>query len=155
MSPAGFEPAIPAIQRPQTHAIDHTASGLYTVQSHSPRRSKPSNCFCRSVATAALYRSKCLCSDAGPNRSMKLNITTGSRIWFACVSSCDGIKCPDTLGTAACCEHQCTVILFSCTAQPTKSRHFLSVSDPHRHLVFAPILLITNQLHGAESFFRS
>jgi hypothetical protein len=33
MRPAGFEPAIPAIERPQTHALDHAASGtgLFTI----------------------------------------------------------------------------------------------------------------------------
>jgi len=28
MSPAGFEPAIPASKRPQTHALDRAATGL-------------------------------------------------------------------------------------------------------------------------------
>jgi len=28
MPPAGFEPAIPTIRRPQTHALDRTASGI-------------------------------------------------------------------------------------------------------------------------------
>ena len=28
MSPAGFEPAIPVIERPQTHALDRTAIGI-------------------------------------------------------------------------------------------------------------------------------
>ena len=28
MSPVGFEPAIPASERPQTHALDRTATGI-------------------------------------------------------------------------------------------------------------------------------
>ena len=28
MPPAGFEPAIPASERPQTHALDRAASGI-------------------------------------------------------------------------------------------------------------------------------
>ena len=28
MPPAGFEPAIPASERPQTHALDRTATGI-------------------------------------------------------------------------------------------------------------------------------
>ena len=28
MSPAGFEPAIPAIERPQTYALDHVATDI-------------------------------------------------------------------------------------------------------------------------------
>ena len=28
MSPAGFKPAIPAIKRPHTHALDHAATGI-------------------------------------------------------------------------------------------------------------------------------
>jgi hypothetical protein len=29
MAPAGFEPAIPASERPQTHTLDRTALGVY------------------------------------------------------------------------------------------------------------------------------
>jgi len=28
MTPTGFEPAIPASERPQTHALDRTATGI-------------------------------------------------------------------------------------------------------------------------------
>jgi hypothetical protein len=28
MSPAGFEPTVPATERPQTHALDRTATGI-------------------------------------------------------------------------------------------------------------------------------
>jgi hypothetical protein len=31
MSPAGFEPAIPASKRPQTHALDRAATGIGTI----------------------------------------------------------------------------------------------------------------------------
>ena len=31
MAPAGFEPAIPASERSQTHALDRTATGIGTV----------------------------------------------------------------------------------------------------------------------------
>ena len=31
MPPAGFEPAIPARERPQTHALDHAATGIGTL----------------------------------------------------------------------------------------------------------------------------
>ena len=30
MTPAGFEPAIPACERPQTHALDRAATGIGT-----------------------------------------------------------------------------------------------------------------------------
>jgi hypothetical protein len=29
MPPVGFEPAIPVSERPQTHALDRTATGIY------------------------------------------------------------------------------------------------------------------------------
>jgi hypothetical protein len=32
MPPAGFEPTIPASQRPQTHALDHAATGIGRLQ---------------------------------------------------------------------------------------------------------------------------
>jgi hypothetical protein len=31
MSPAGFEPTIPVSERPKTHALDHTATGIDTI----------------------------------------------------------------------------------------------------------------------------
>jgi hypothetical protein len=31
MPTAGFEPAIPASERPQTHALDHAATGFGTI----------------------------------------------------------------------------------------------------------------------------
>jgi uncharacterized membrane protein len=31
MLPAGFEPAIPAGERPQTHALDHATTGIGSV----------------------------------------------------------------------------------------------------------------------------
>jgi hypothetical protein len=35
MPPAGFEPAIPANERPQTHALDSTAIGIGHVLEYS------------------------------------------------------------------------------------------------------------------------
>jgi hypothetical protein len=32
MPSARFEPAIPAIERPQTYALDHTATGMGTLE---------------------------------------------------------------------------------------------------------------------------
>ena len=34
MLPAGFEPAIPASERPQTHALDRAATGIGTSASY-------------------------------------------------------------------------------------------------------------------------
>jgi hypothetical protein len=31
MTPAGFEPEIPASERPQAHALDHAASGMQNI----------------------------------------------------------------------------------------------------------------------------
>jgi hypothetical protein len=31
MSPAGFEPAIPASERPQTHVLDRAATGMGNI----------------------------------------------------------------------------------------------------------------------------
>ena len=31
MPPAGFEPTIPASERPQTHALDRKITGIYSV----------------------------------------------------------------------------------------------------------------------------
>jgi len=39
MRPAGFEPAIPAIERPQSHALDRATTGIgvyQTIRCHNP-----------------------------------------------------------------------------------------------------------------------
>ena len=36
MLPAGFEPAIPACERPQTHALDRAATGIGLVTHYLP-----------------------------------------------------------------------------------------------------------------------
>jgi hypothetical protein len=37
MPPAGFEPAIPVSERPQTHALDRTTNGIGNESSGSPK----------------------------------------------------------------------------------------------------------------------
>jgi hypothetical protein len=40
MRPAGFEPAIPASKRPQTHALDGAATGIGTKGSYKTKRNQ-------------------------------------------------------------------------------------------------------------------
>jgi hypothetical protein len=42
MPPTGFEPAIPASERPQTHALDSVATGIGYMKVYSAERSSPS-----------------------------------------------------------------------------------------------------------------
>jgi hypothetical protein len=46
MFPAGFEPTIPASERPQTHALDRAATGIGSVQDNSPN-------YCRTFGDIA------------------------------------------------------------------------------------------------------
>jgi hypothetical protein len=50
MPPAGFEPAIPASERPQTHALDRAATVIGLIKEHSLHRS-----FCTHKTTYVVY----------------------------------------------------------------------------------------------------
>jgi hypothetical protein len=54
MPPVGFEPAIPASERPQTHALDRTATGIGRFD---PRTVQPVASRYTDWAVAALYSS--------------------------------------------------------------------------------------------------
>ena len=51
MSPAGFEPAIPASERPQTHALDRAAIGIGTVDGDANMKSIIIIIYCNWVFT--------------------------------------------------------------------------------------------------------
>ena len=50
MPPAGFEPAIPASERPQTHALDHAATGIGIKQNYWDQNFEKNNRFLMKVS---------------------------------------------------------------------------------------------------------
>ena len=47
MSPVGFEPAVPAYERPQTHALDSAATGIVRCKNEEQNYFKENEYFCR------------------------------------------------------------------------------------------------------------
>ena len=56
MPPAGFEPETPASDRPQTLALDRSATGIRTLESAIPVTERPQNCIFDRTSTGQWFK---------------------------------------------------------------------------------------------------